>query len=408
MFNSILTKVEGYFSRSFWFASFLPVALVAAAHLIVTSLAYPGRFAIEDWVTKSLSETASLTMVAFFGLIVFAYTVAPFTQMLRDLLDGSALPDWLHDLLRMDRETEWRAYAGKLEGIKSMRNSFGQIEDQKIDAIYTAADAGNALAPPSAGRKDLIDDAILKLKALSGLWPSVESTQAAIDSMIEALKKNATTLPDGHAEKANSGALEKAKADLIFKIQAVRLEAEYRFRRLTSRGHRIDLLPTSVGDARRNVERYSEDVYGVDFDYLWTRIQMVMPEKDGAFAQGLGDAQSQVNFAALTFFLALSIPLVWLPLLAMAGNAPWLFLAIGLLSPLVLYFLYNLVVQSQLVFGEMVRAAIDMHHIDALTTVMRQPKPATLQAERALWGGLKLAAQPLNTASVHYEHPEAK
>ncbi|MFI0847445.1 hypothetical protein ACH196_25935 [Mesorhizobium sp. IMUNJ23232] len=407
MFNSILTTVQGYFSRSFWFASFLPVALVAAVHLIVTSLAYPGRFAIKDWVTESLSQTASLTMVAFFGLIVFAYTVSPFTQMVRDLLDGSALPDWLHDLLRMDRETEWRAYAGKLESIKLMRNSFEQMENEKIDAIHTAADSGNALAPPSAGRKDLIDDAVSKLNALSGLWPNVDKAQTAIDSMIEALKKNATDLPDGHAEKANSVALEKAKAELIFKIQAVRLEAEYRFRRLTSRGHRIDLLPTSVGDARRNVERYSEDVYGVDFDYLWTRIQLVMPEREGAFMQGLGDAQSQVNFAALTFVLALSIPLVWLPLLALEGNAPWLFLAIGLLSPPVLYFLYNLVVQSQLVFGEMVRAAIDMYHIDALTKVMRQPKPATLQAERALWEGLKLASQPLNTASVYYEHPKA-
>jgi hypothetical protein len=159
-----------------------------------------------------------------------------------------------------------------------------------------------------------------------------------------------------------------------------------------------------VGDARRLAERYSEDTYRVDFDYVWTRIQMLLPNDDSGFPQRLSDAQSQVSFSVLALMLALTVPLAWLPILFVTANTPWLFLTIGILSPLVLLFFYYLVVQSQSVFGEVVRVAIDKYRLQVLTEIMRQPLPATLAAERILWKGLKQASEPGNQFDLAFTH----
>ena len=37
-FNSVYDALKGFFSRGFWFATFLPVALFAALHLLVAAL----------------------------------------------------------------------------------------------------------------------------------------------------------------------------------------------------------------------------------------------------------------------------------------------------------------------------------------------------------------------------------
>jgi hypothetical protein len=163
-------------------------------------------------------------------------------------------------------------------------------------------------------------------------------------------------------------------------------------------------LPTRVGDARLLAERYSEDTYRVDFNYLWPRIQLLLPKADEGFFQRLQDAQSQVEFSVLALVLALTVPFVWLPVLLFISTTPWLFLVIGLLSPFALLFFYELVVQSQSVFGEVVRVAIDKYRLSVLTEVMRQPMPATLAAERALWARLRQASEPGNEADLSYMH----
>jgi hypothetical protein len=67
-------------------------------------------------------------------------------------------------------------------------------------------------------------------------------------------------------------------------------------------------------------------------------------------------------------------------------------------------FLYELVVQSQSVFGEIVRAAIDKYRLNVLTDVMRQSLPASLAAERLLWQRLSLTSEPRNEANVGLTH----
>lgn len=406
MFNQILTAFQGFFSRSFWFGSFLPVALAAALHLVIAANAFPALVPLKTWLEAGLSDTATMFTIVVAALVVLAYALTPFIPLIRGILDGHLLPDWLHDRLRTNRIPQWRTANVKLEAAKGDYGAFALMSRTEIPKFWAAEETGCALG--NAGDKPSIDRAVQAIKDMQDEMhltrlPYQETARTAGAALIHALTNNASKLRPGHADGTNARALAQAKSTLISLIDEAMTESAYRIARVASRYHRIDLLPTRVGDARRFAERYSEDTYQVEFNYVWPRIQMLLKDDD-AFSQRLSDAQSQVNFSALAFALTLTVPLVWLPVLLFAANAPWLFLAIGLLSPLIAFFLYELIVQSQSVFGEIVRVAVDKHRLPVLTRLMRQPLPATLAAERILWDGLRQASEPGNRVDLTLTH----
>jgi len=100
----------------------------------------------------------------------------------------------------------------------------------------------------------------------------------------------------------------------------------------------------------------------------------------------------------------LTIPAVWLPLLAFTARSPWLFVAIGIAIPFLALFFYELAVQSQIALGEVVKAAIDKHRFDLLSDVLRQPLPTTLSAERDLWRRLRQAEEGARIGELTYRH----
>jgi hypothetical protein len=411
MFNQIVNAFQGFFSRSFWFASFLPVAVIAALHIAIAELAFPGLIPVRDWLAAGLGDKATGLTVLVAALVVLAYALAPLTPLVRDMLDGRALPYWLHNLLRAARVADWQRAKNAMAAAMSAFNQFDLMYRQQPPKLADAAKKGNALGRVSdvqAIRSASAAIRTLQIQMQSSRIPDVAIAKEATAKLIDALERNASNLADD-----DSKSLTAAKELFIALIADARMEADYH-RGMISSTHRIDLLPTRldllptrVGDARRITERYSEDTYQVDFDYIWTRIQTVLPavpKDDTGFLQRLSDAQSQVSFSVLALLLTFTVPVVWLPILLFTDTTPWLFLTIGVLSPALVLFLYELVVQSQSVFGEVVRAAIDKYRLDVLTDMMRQPLPTTLAAERALWRGLALASAPrseINASLVH-------
>jgi hypothetical protein len=410
MFNQILTAFQGFFSRSFWFGGFLPVAVVAALHLAIMEVAFPGLVPLEAWLVAGAGEKATLFTIVVAALVVLAYALTPLVPLVRGILDGRLLPNGLHDLLRKNRIPRWRTVNDKLRAAKADHGQFSWMYSNDVPGFWDAAEIGNKLKritdPAAIDAAMHAIDEVKKEMRLTRL-PKVQSAQAAAATLVGALKSNASDLLPGNVQAAASGDLARASELLIDLITEARAEAAYRLARIESR-HRIDLLPTRVGDARRLAERYSEDAYGVDFDYVWTRIQMLLPKDDEGFSQRLSDAQSQVSFSVFALVLTLTVPLAWLPVLLVTASTPWLFLAIGVLSPMVLLFFYELVVQSQSVFGGVVRAAIDKFRLQVLTEIMRQPLPATLAAERYLWARLRQASEPGNRVDLSFSHTAAK
>jgi len=139
------------------------------------------------------------------------------------------------------------------------------------------------------------------------------------------------------------------------------------------------------------------------FDYIWPRLQLVLPDKSPLGDQLIA-AKAQIDFAIVSLVLILTVPAVWLLWLAFTARAPWLFLAVGSITPLLVSFFYRAAVEAQFGFGEVVKSAIDRYRFDLLKT-LRQPAPATLSAEQHLWQQLRNLERPGNSSDFSYTHP---
>jgi hypothetical protein len=150
-FNTVYTALKGFFSRGFWFSTFLPVALFSALHCLIALVKYGSLslFGMNLSLNSAPSavefaQAAPLIMVA---LVVISFALAPFVDYLRGPLDGSLLRKALHDWLRKRRYTIARA---KEQELKALFEDLGAVSD--VNDRYSA-DNGRNRARPQDGDK---------------------------------------------------------------------------------------------------------------------------------------------------------------------------------------------------------------------------------------------------------------
>ena len=207
----------------------------------------------------------------------------------------------------------------------------------------------------------------------------MQTLRAAVDAVVNALKENDATQVEDLAD------IDSRMRDAI---GAMRNNAQARNQRLLERLNAMpqDMRPTDIGNARYRSERYSQNVYNANFEFLWSRVQTVIPENDPA-AKRIEAARSLLDFAVLSLVLGVALLTIWLPLLALEGNALVPFLLLGTLGPVVVRLIYQLVIEAQISLGEVAQGAVDRFRFDALKMLHIKP-PATLSAEREIWSTL--------------------
>ena len=345
---------------------------------------------------------------------MLGYVLNPMVSMFRDLLDGSALPEKLHDALRRRREPALRTIRQEVDAAEDLLGLCRGLIRSEFRRIATARLQGNQL--PAADNEPVVQQAEAAVAALrqtlqGGDLPLAADVGTAQDRLVTALTLNNALLRAG-PNAALSLRLDTARESFIDAIGECEREVSYRVSALNARYSRVSFRnpqATTMADARFLAESYSLNAYNVDFSYLWPRLQVVLPDQG---AQGTVDsyndrlisARSRVDFAVLCTVLALTIPPVWLPLLAFRGSSILLFVAVWFVAPLVIAFFYQLAVESQFEFGEVIKSAIDKYRFNVLGE-LRLSLPPTLQSERALWGELRVVEQIASTTDLYYRHP---
>jgi hypothetical protein len=416
MLSQYLTTFQGFFTRAFWFGSFLPVALFAFLHLVIAWVAFGNEAVpLQKWLTLDPTKL-TLFPTIFAGLVVVSYALSPMLPLFRELLDGSALPDWLHEPLRRERKREAPPIRDKVEAAERLLNHCRDIRETLVARVAKARADGVANAPGALPNRPQIHAA---LGAADRLRHKLEHDQPltsadvsdAVDELIAALEANDSSLPASAPNAQLSADLSKA-GEAIFRLVAnCEREAAHLEFALRTRHSRIAFdnpQATQMADARFLTESYCLNVYNVDFSYIWPRLQLVLPEQGsqgqvGSYNDRLVAARSQVDFAVLSLALSLTIPLLWLPLLAWDGTSMPLFLGIGVGAPLLAAFFYQLAVESQFEFGEVIKTAIDKYRFAVLKD-LQQPLPPTLVAERELWHNLRVAEQTPKQTDLFYHH----
>jgi hypothetical protein len=401
MWTQFLTAFQGFFSRSFWLGSFLPLAIFAAIHLVIAWIEFPQAILLPRWVMGPTNVATIFPLLAL-ALIVLAYTLTPLIPMLRGLLDGSLLPAWMHDALHREHAAAVRKIRQQINDATDAFDRYGLLAQSQLDRLWNARRRGAALG--RMGAVAAIERATREIDPLArqfekGTLPQPHALERAATALAWALRRNSADLGNADSRK-----LDRQQLRLINLLGDVEVEAKHRLDTLNSRHRPVAIdnpQATRMADARLVTEQYSYQAYRADFDFIWQHIQLVLTDKDPMTDRVIA-GQSQLDFAVLSLALAVTVPLVWLPLLAAVAHSPWLFLAIGIATPLVFAFLYRLVIESQVAFGEIVKITIDRCRLNLLGK-LNQPVPATLAAERELWDRLRLARTGAPRVDLTYQ-----
>jgi ElaB/YqjD/DUF883 family membrane-anchored ribosome-binding protein len=283
--------------------------------------------------------------------------------------------------------------------------------------LQKARDDGDKNGAPADG---FLDDGAFKsveaeISALhtavgSGASPAPASLQAVADRLAAILKAYKTG--DAELKQVNDAAekLSETQGRLTELVKDADSDTAHRLRSVLERNSRIaydNPQATRMADIRVLAEKYCHSAYGVEFDYIWPRLQFAVPAPNatgdtGTLSDRLGMARAQIDFSVLSLALSLTV-FGWLPYLLWTGGDPLKFVAIAAGAPFVTMFFYYGTLESQIAFGEVAKAAVDMHHFTVLTN-LHQPMPATLADERELWGNLR-NIELIRSVNVIYRHP---
>ena len=409
-FSTLLQSVSGFFSRAFWFSRFLPVVVIALVHETLGRLLFGWNFT--GGFASILDDDMGKALPTFAGLVVLAYALGPTIPLIRSLLDGSVMPEWLHNWLREDRRAAWdkarrrpgSAFAAHA-GMKAKRDQWASaLEAAAADGIRagTATNPGAISAASAALDALKPDEATMPVDLAAAIDEAGKALAAALASNSSNLVGNALSdrLDDLH------GRFRKLLDEQVAEATHQAVAAPKRLEITDPK----DFQPTRFGDARHMIQRYATKTYHVPFEYLWPRVRLAIISGEDDNGTGtpriVADAVAQVDFAVFLFALWWTVPLAWLP--AIVGNyhltkapagidslnfAIWAFLAIGLATPLIAKGLYQLAIQAEIVAASATATALDRYRRDALKELGFEP-PVRLSEERLLWSKLYRASQP--------------
>lgn len=360
-FSAIFTQLQGLFSKAFWFGSFLPLAIFVAVNLCVASVVFPGSVEWSAWL-KTSGDSWTYLPLTIAGLVVVAYAVSPLVAVFRAFIDGTLLPNAVRESLRRDRAPQIQRLLAERRSAMIRLHRLRKLATEDLSRLARARQEGI-----SAGSK----------KA----QPTLDSTIAAVDALRQALADGRALAPENMSNPIDDLAreLSSTNARLVERLEAAydsfvvfvnesEKNADNQLSAMLARTQSLGISldrpqPTRLGDARANVEEYTLDVYSADFDFIWPRIQLVVP-KDSPLIDRIAAAHGQVDFAALSLFLSAIFPVAWGIVLLLHPVSARPVLVIGVITPAILFFLYELLVKSQLLFGEVVKVVIDQYRLD--------------------------------------------
>lgn len=389
LFSQAIAALQGFFSRGFWFGSFLPVAVSAAVNL---ALAWLAGF---DWAAQAIKDAQTANWVwavpLAAALIVLAYALAPLVDVCRGVLDGRRLPtlvfEWLRSAAyarknaaysRLEKTGKYHARTDRLRALVGFRLPYLLVTVQGLRAVNVTVNLQALVWLAWLAVR------FLKWRVATGNVPNRLTVWVVGGAVTLALNTNAPTQTGilGGLEASTRNALDRADDN-----------ARDRYGRLREHYNKLprEPQPTRAGEGRYLSEQYSQNVYDVEFSYLWPRVQMVIKENDPS-TKRIETARALADFSVLSFVLAAATIAVWLPLLALLKPNLWLFLALGIGGPLLLRFFYQLVVASQIGLGEVAQGIVDQFRFEVLRMLHLRP-PATLAAEREIWSTLAAIAR---------------
>lgn len=430
MLEQAFAQLGERFPARFVLGQFLPVFTMACVNLLLFSLYVYGWSDSFEFVTGKLALTDFATAIGIVASssAAVAFTLGPLLSVLRRILEGSLLPEGLRARLIASnrrwadrRRREIMAINDLLTTLDLARREIGARSPTKRTApkepVLSAKPNGRAMSWLDRLVERLVrtgkPSAPAPVPAIAPAAQEVAHVAALVDAMAGAMTiaetaasrttwRTQTGIDAAAALKAAGDALVALADKITVEWPDDLAQARGRFLEVTNwqigvfarlasdRTTALNLQfvagdprATRFGNLRAALENYTFKVYGVGFDYLWPRVQMVI-EKDDANAAVLGDARTQLDYTLVAMLLALLTCAFWLVTLVWSDDQVGRFLVVGVASWLVFHLFYRIALEAQRALTEITKAIVDKYRFD-LFTALASPLPADNDAERAQW-----------------------
>jgi hypothetical protein len=418
---SILDKLTSLFSKAFVIGAFLPVLIFA---FLNGTLLYCVSTRFRFFAAGPPGVVVASAIVAV-GLVVIAYLLSSVNGFLRELLEGKHLPArWKWVQAMVAHETQRRD--GLDQAYFRARNEGARIADARpgwVQRLRGSAQLGMARTQYNT-YDGANGQAVTDLRTLRGKRSNAQTLDFA--DFTAAVGSTSLTLATNNIRQPGPGAnpdrLGDDHLDLLILMDYAQDDWNARELRAFADRARFGLgaiAPTSLGNAAASLQSYGISRYGINLETFWARLIPVVAAKNSNLAGNIQDAKTQLDFLVASCWLAAATAIGWLLALG-AGSllgpwlssplpaaAVWVFLAVALVGPGVVWLTYTLTIDSYVVFSELVRTAVDLYRFSLLQS-LRLSLPASLRDERRAWKALqKLATFGQEWVDLDYD-PNSK
>lgn len=390
MLSTLLQTLQGFLPKRFFIVSFGPVLIYALLNGVLLYFEdarfriFSGRYFLKE--TQSGLDFANMFFVLL-GALLVAFLFSMLISRLRGLLEGTEWPT------RIDDDEMIRRQHQRREQLTAEYDSFRSQYDQ-IDLARGKWMGALKEARSKAGKqgctypvKHEASRAIhaLETKRERGELISFKEIESAIEELRKALEENVVEPKVPGAEKD----CERLNADHVlagklpqYALDRLSQESIARKSQIAVSFPSDNLAPTALGNVARSVSSYARQRYGMDLDFMWTRLQKAM---EGApHYQTLMEAQTRVDFVVAMFWLLVISLVFWFGYQVVEGTSPGVFLLLAGGGPFALLALYRLCLENYRAFADVLRSAVDLFRFDLLRA-LHLPLPADGEQERRLW-----------------------
>lgn len=391
MLSSLLSQLQGYFSKYFVVGSFSPML---AFTFINGAAAY---FVFEPWhswadehlLNATVTGGAFLTTSAVVAIVLAAYVLSALNPFLRRVLEGK----WSGFLVDrfiaaqnrrrlqligerdaavmqgtdLEHSGEWESTLteARLSGTKKHpARSFPAIQDDTVEAKLSELESKQK------------DNQIVSARDLEGL----------VDQLVPRLKQYNID---------RSAALEQQHRRLMALIdyagtgyysEIVRGRHVLLQNDLNSNFGAQDTAPTKMGNIANTIQSYVMRRYNCNLEVLWSNLMQIIKKDEKAQAT-LMEAKTQLDFLIACCWLTLLSGAIWAAICFTIAPSRAGFLLAALGGPFVAYLWYRAAAEQYRTFADVAMTLFDMFRLDLLQA-MHLPAPADVDEERVTWAAL--------------------
>jgi hypothetical protein len=390
--STLLSQLQGYFSKYFVVGSFSPMLAFAfingaAGYLVFDSWRV---WADANILNATVTGGAFLTTSIVVAVVLMAYVLSSLSTFLRQQLEGK----WWGVFGSLFIPAQNRRRLALLDALDSAFQDMADLShigdwEEKLLKARKAGTSDHADKKFSAHRKDAIE---IKLTQMEKARKS--NAIVAVDKLTEVAALLEARLQKYNVDLGNTLENEHRRLMALIEYASEFFSEEGARGRHTQLQNELNsnfsggpiVAPTKMGNIAETIQSYAMRRYRCNLEVLWTNLMQIVQKNEKAQAT-LMEAKTQLDFLVACCWLTLLTGAIWSVITFAVAPSRWGFLLAALGGPLGAYLWYRAAAEQYRSFADVAMTLFDAFRFDLLGA-MRLQTPSDVEQERTLWSAV--------------------